>query len=185
MQVFFRAGVLGQMEDLRDDRIGLLLTWLQAWIRGYVARKVYDKLQKQRISLLVVQRNIRKYMKMRSWLWYSLWITLKPRLTVTRIEDELIALEEKAETAEKEHAKAVKVREELQATNATLLEAKNNLLMALDTAKGGVSEFLDKQNKLQSQKTDLENQLTVSYFEIGFIHSKNKSWYCKTDCSPL
>lgn len=157
------------MEDLRDDRIGMLLTWLQAWIRGYIARKLYEKMQKQRIALLVVQRNIRKYMKMRSWLWYSLWITLKPRLTVTRIEDELLALEEKAETAEKEYAKAVKIREELQVTNATLLDAKNTLLMALDSAKGGVNEFLEKQNKLQSQKTDLENQLTVRDFAVYYI----------------
>ena len=162
MQVFFRAGVLGQMEDLRDDRIGKLITWLQAWIRGYVARKLYDKLQKQRISLMIVQRNIRKYMKMRSWLWYSLWITLKPRLTVTRVEDELIALEEKAEKAETEHAKAVKIREQLQSTNTLLTEERNNLLLALDSAKGGMSDFVEKQNKIQAQKTDLENQLTVS-----------------------
>lgn len=172
MQVFFRAGVLGQMEDLRDDRIAKLLTWLQAWIRGYIARKEYDKMQKQRIALLVVQRNIRKYMKMRSWLWYALWITLKPRLTVTRIEDELLALEEKAEHAEKEYEKEVKIREELQAKNALLQEDKNNLLLALDSAKGGVSEFLDKQAKLQGQKTDLENQLTVSNFQsVTFIKS--------------
>lgn len=153
------------MEDLRDDRIGKLMTWLQAWIRGYIARKVYDKLQKQRVCLLVVQRNIRKYMKMRSWGWYALWITLKPRLTVTRIEDELLALEEKAEHAEKEYAKEVKVREQLQATNALLQEERNNLLLALDSAKGGVSDFMDKQNKLQGQKTDLENQLAVSIFD--------------------
>lgn len=154
------------MEDLRDDRIGKLITWLQAWIRGYRTRKTYEKLQKQRISLMVVQRNIRKYMKMRSWLWYSLWITLKPRLTVTRVEDELIALEEKAEKAEKEYEKEVKVRKELEATNALLQEERNNLLLALDSAKGGMSDFIDKQNKIQSQKTDLENQLTVSYYQI-------------------
>ncbi|KAG0710437.1 Myosin heavy chain, muscle [Chionoecetes opilio] len=159
-KVFFRAGVLGEMEDIRDDRIGKLITWLQAWIRGFSKRKVYEKLQKQRMSLLVVQRNIRKYMKMRSWLWYSLWITLKPKLTVTRAEDELNALEEKAEKAEIEYEKEVKIRKQLQGTNALLLEEKNNLLLALDSAKGGMSDFIEKQNKIQAQKTDLENQLT-------------------------
>ena len=154
------------MEDMRDDRIAKLITWLQAWIRGFSSRKVYAKLQKQRISLLVVQRNIRKYMKMRSWPWYSFWITLKPRLTVTRAEDELIALEEKAEKAEKDYEKEVKIREQLQGTNALLMEEKNNLLLALDSSKGGMSDFIDKQNKIQGQKTDLENQLTVSNLEV-------------------
>lgn len=47
-QVFFRAGVLGQMEELRDDRLAKIITWLQAWIRGFISRKEYKKLQEQR-----------------------------------------------------------------------------------------------------------------------------------------
>jgi len=46
--VFFRAGVLGQMEELRDDRLAKIMTWFQAWIRGYQSRKEYKKLQEQR-----------------------------------------------------------------------------------------------------------------------------------------
>lgn len=47
-QVFFRAGVLGQMEELRDDRLSKIMSWLQAYIRGYLSRKEYKKLQEQR-----------------------------------------------------------------------------------------------------------------------------------------
>lgn len=47
-QVFFRAGVLGQMEELRDDRLSKIVSWLQAFIRGYLSRKEYKKLQEQR-----------------------------------------------------------------------------------------------------------------------------------------
>jgi hypothetical protein len=47
-QVFFRAGVLGQMEELRDDRLSKIMTWLQSWIRGFLSRKEYKKLQDQR-----------------------------------------------------------------------------------------------------------------------------------------
>merc|ERR1740131_880313 len=32
-KVFFRAGVLGELEEIRDDRIQRLLSWLQAWFR--------------------------------------------------------------------------------------------------------------------------------------------------------
>ena len=46
--MFFRAGVLGQMEELRDDRLAKIMTWFQAWIRGYQSRKEYKKLQEQR-----------------------------------------------------------------------------------------------------------------------------------------
>lgn len=46
--MFFRAGVLGQMEELRDDRLGKIISWLQAYIRGYLSRKGFKKLQDQR-----------------------------------------------------------------------------------------------------------------------------------------
>lgn len=52
-QVFFRAGVLGQMEELRDDRLSKIVSWLQAFIRGYLSRKEYKKLQEQRLGTLI------------------------------------------------------------------------------------------------------------------------------------
>ena len=161
-QVFFRAGILGRMEELRDDRISLLLAWLQAWIRGYVSRKSYHKLQKQRVCLLVVQRNIRKYMKMRTWKWYGFWMVLKPTLNVVSIEDELRALEEKAEKAEKEYEKMVKKHKELQKVNSGLNDEKNELVSALDSSKGGADDFMDKINKLQAQRNELDAQVNVS-----------------------
>lgn len=161
-QVFFRAGVLGALEEIRDDRLAKIISWLQAWIRGYISRKSYKKLQEQRVALIVVQRNIRKFMKLRNWAWYRLWQKVKPLLNVTRIEDEIRALEEKAAKAEENYEREAKMRKELEQSNLTLLEEKNNLMVALESTKGNVSEYLDKQAKLQSQKADLEAQLNVS-----------------------
>ena len=47
-KVFFRAGVLGGLEDLRDERLALVLGQFQAFCRGYIMRKKYRKLQEQR-----------------------------------------------------------------------------------------------------------------------------------------
>lgn len=88
-QVFFRAGVLGQMEELRDERLSKIVSWMQAYIRGYLSRKDYKKLQDQRLALVVVQRNLRKYLQIRTWPWWKLWQKVKPLLNATRIEDEL------------------------------------------------------------------------------------------------
>lgn len=49
-KVFFRAGVLGQMEELRDDRLSKIVTWMQAYVRGYLSRKNFKKLQDQRYA---------------------------------------------------------------------------------------------------------------------------------------
>lgn len=47
-KVFFRAGVLGTLEDLRDERLSRIISLFQAHIRGYLMRKQYKKLQDQR-----------------------------------------------------------------------------------------------------------------------------------------
>ncbi|XP_042212114.1 myosin heavy chain, muscle-like isoform X2 [Homarus americanus] len=158
-KVFFRAGVLGQLEEIRDDRLAKVISWLQAWIRGFNSRRNFKKLQEQRVALIVVQRNIRKFMQLRNWAWYRMWQKVKPLLNVSRVEDEIRALEEKAAKAQEDFERESKLRKELEAANVALLEEKNNLLVALESTKGNVSEFLDKQSKLQSQKADLEGQL--------------------------
>ena len=47
-QVFFKAGVLGQLEEMRDDKLAKIITWMQSFIRGYHTRKQYKQLQDQR-----------------------------------------------------------------------------------------------------------------------------------------
>ncbi|XP_059220761.1 myosin heavy chain, muscle isoform X28 [Stomoxys calcitrans] len=158
-KVFFRAGVLGQMEEFRDERLGKIMSWMQAWARGYLARKGFKKLQEQRVALKVVQRNLRKYLQLRTWPWYKLWQKVKPLLNVSRIEDEIARLEEKAKKAEDAHAAEVKVRKELEALNAKLLAEKTALLDSLSGEKGQLSDFQERCSKLQAQKSDLENQL--------------------------
>merc|ERR1711962_774681 len=43
-KVFFRAGVLGELEEIRDEKLGLAVTGLQSWVRGHFGRKNYVKL---------------------------------------------------------------------------------------------------------------------------------------------
>jgi len=158
-KVFFRAGVLGRLEEIREERVALLISWFQAWIRGYISRKYYSKMQKQRTALIVMQRNLRKYKIMRAWLWYELWIKLKPRLCATRQEDELKALEDSAVKAEEGYAEIILLRKDLEDKNAALLAEKNEILAAVESTKGGMGEYLDKQEKLLAQKAEIAAQL--------------------------
>ncbi|XP_021927601.1 myosin heavy chain, muscle-like isoform X2 [Zootermopsis nevadensis] len=158
-KVFFRAGVLGQLEELRDERLSKIITWLQSWIRAYLSRKEYKKLQDQRIALQVVQRNLRKYLQLRTWPWWKLWQKVKPMLNVTRIEDEIKKLEDKVQKAQEAFEKEEKLRKEVEALNSKLLQEKTDLLASLEGEKGSLSDVQERANKLQAQKTDLESQL--------------------------
>merc|ERR1712179_791615 len=91
-KVFFRAGVLGEVEEIRDDRLGMMVSWIQAFARGWKARKWFAKMKVQRINLIVVQRNLKKYMTIRTWPWYGFWQQLKPTLNVGREAQLLVEL---------------------------------------------------------------------------------------------
>lgn len=106
---------------------------------------------------------MRKYLQLRTWPWYRLWQKVKPLLNVTRVEDEIRALEEKAEKALAELEKESELRKKLEGQNVTLLQEKNDMMLALESTKGSASEFMDKQAKLAQQKADLESQLNVSF----------------------
>ncbi|XP_046457851.1 myosin heavy chain, muscle-like isoform X10 [Daphnia pulex] len=159
-KVFFKAGVLGQLEEMRDDKLAKIITWMQSFIRGYHTRKQYKQLQDQRVALCVVQRNLRSYLQMRTWAWYRLWQKVKPLLNVTRVEDEIKALEDKAAAAQANFEKEEKLRKELETNLAKLNKEKEDLLNRLQAESGTVADFHDKQNKLMSQKADLESQLS-------------------------
>lgn len=158
-KVFFRAGVLGQMEEFRDERLSKIVSWMQAFIRGYLARKDFKALQEQRLALQVVQRNLRRYLKLRTWPWWKLWQKVRPLLNATRIEDELIAAEEKARKFQEAFEREEKMRIELEELNTKLLSEKTELLKHLDGEKGALSDYQEKALKLGAQKADLESQL--------------------------
>lgn len=49
LQVFFKAGLLGLLEDMRDSRLSQILTIVQAMSRGKLMRMERDKMMLQRL----------------------------------------------------------------------------------------------------------------------------------------
>merc|ERR1712096_565091 len=50
-KVFFKAGVLGTLEEMRDERLSKIIALFQARIRGYLTRKSYKQMQDRRVGL--------------------------------------------------------------------------------------------------------------------------------------
>merc|ERR1712142_2454 len=158
-KVFFRAGVLGEVEEIRDDFLGRLIGFLQAQIRGWKSRKWFKKAQTQRVNLIVVQRNLRKYMNIRTWLWYGFWQQLKPKLNVGREQKMLADLEAAAVEAEEKVIIANEKNVKFGGENEILMKEKDALLEALEESKGGAAQYLAKEEKLMNEKADVEGQL--------------------------
>ncbi|XP_022251923.1 myosin heavy chain, muscle-like [Limulus polyphemus] len=158
-KVFFRAGVLGRLEEMRDERLGKIISWLQSWVRWYQCKKTFKKLQEQRVALLIIQRNLRKFLQLRNWLWWKLYSKVKPLLSMARIEDELKDLENKLKAATEALEKEEKLRKELEVQNVKILQEKNALFLQLDAERSSSGDVEERLTKALSQKGDLESQV--------------------------
>ncbi|XP_036369695.1 unconventional myosin-XVIIIa isoform X3 [Octopus sinensis] len=88
-QVFFRAGSLTSLEVARDEKITGTITKFQACCRGYLGRKKLEKLRLQQTAISCIQKNVRKFMLIRDWPWWRLYVRVKPLLNVHKTEEEL------------------------------------------------------------------------------------------------
>merc|ERR1719250_518596 len=158
-KVFFRAGVLGQMEETREDRVAQVLSWLQAFCRGKAARMNFKKMQDQKMALYCCQRTIRNYMIGKTWLWWQIWLALKPNLKCTKFAQYKAEYEEKIAIAEANIDKAVAECNKVKGVHAELAKDKEEVLRALDSGGDVVKELADKIDKLEKSKNDLAKQV--------------------------
>merc|ERR1712098_820006 len=76
--VFFRAGALAFLEEMRDDIVLRLLRMLQGEIRLRYRSIEAKKRINQRELLVVCQRQFRKYMALREWGWFVIILKTRP-----------------------------------------------------------------------------------------------------------
>merc|ERR1712048_821973 len=60
-KVFFRAGIVGELEDMRDERLSKIISQFQAYCKGHLMRIKYQKLIAKKVAIAVMQRNVRKF----------------------------------------------------------------------------------------------------------------------------
>merc|ERR1719295_405423 len=158
-KVFFRAGILGYMEEVREDRIGTVLSWLQSQARGKASRLVFKKMQDQKLALYCLQRTIRNYYIGKTWGWWQLWLAIKPNLKCTKFAQYKAEYEEKIAIAEANIDKALADRKKVEAVHQTLLAQKNELVLALQSGGSAVQDIIDKTNRVEAMAADVQKQL--------------------------
>merc|ERR1719383_801846 len=158
-KVFFRAGVLGFMEETREDKIGSVLSWLQAGARGKASRMQFKKLQDQKLALYAAQRAIRAYMMSKTWLWMQIWLAIKPNLKCTQFGKYKKEYEDKISEASANIDKAIAECDAVVAKHEALTAEKAELVLALQSGGSAVQDIIDKTNRLEAAKDDVEKQV--------------------------
>merc|ERR1719346_234822 len=145
-KVFFRAGALAGLEEVRDGTVLRLVRWMQGQAYGYIRRKVYNTKNDQRELMKVIQRNFRKYQGLRDWGWFILIQKTKPLIGRVNLEEELRLLEERANSAYGAYEEALNVTKELEGINKQIEAEKKALVKQLEAEQGNLSEYTDRQS---------------------------------------
>ena len=157
-KVFFRAGILGYMEEVREDKIGSVLSWLQAGARGKTSRMQFKKLQDQKLALYCCQRAVTNMMMAKTWKWLQIWLLIKPTLKCTQFGKYKKEYEDKIALAEANIDQAISECNAVVNVHERLLGEKQELTLALTSGGSAVQDIIDKTNRLESQKDDLQKQ---------------------------
>ncbi|XP_039661678.1 myosin-10 isoform X5 [Perca fluviatilis] len=158
-KVFFRAGVLGHLEEERDLKITDTIIRFQSASRGYLARKSFLKKQQQLSALRVMQRNCAAYLKLRNWQWWRLFTKVKPLLQVTRQDEEIQVRETELQKAKDNLTRVEQDYTELDKKHAQLIEEKAVLADQLQAEAELFAEAEEMRARLASRKQELEEVL--------------------------
>merc|ERR1719232_1172077 len=155
-KIFFRAGVLAHLEEERDLRITDLVVKFQAYCRGLLARRNYQKRVQQLNAIRILQRNCAAYLKLRNWQWWRLYTKVKPLLQVTKNDEKVMQKEvELKEITERLQQHETEVQN-LNKQYEQALEEKNILAEQLQAETELCAEAEEMRARLAARKQEME-----------------------------
>ncbi|XP_006635175.3 myosin heavy chain, fast skeletal muscle-like [Lepisosteus oculatus] len=155
-KVFFKAGLLGTLEEMRDEKLAALITITQALCRGFVMRVEFKKMMERRESIYSIQYNIRSFMNVKHWPWMKLYFKIKPLLKSAEAEKEMANMKEEFIKCKEDLAKAEAKRKELEEKMVSLLQEKNDLQLQVQSEMESLSDAEERCEGLIKNKIQLE-----------------------------
>uniref|UniRef100_A0A8D0HRE1 Myosin-7 n=1 Tax=Sphenodon punctatus TaxID=8508 RepID=A0A8D0HRE1_SPHPU len=155
-KVFFKAGLLGILEEMRDERLSRIITRIQAQSRGVLSRIEYRKILERRESLLVIQYNIRAFMGVKNWPWMRLYFKIKPLLKSAETEKEMLAMKEEFGRLKEALEKSEARRKELEEKMVSMLQEKNDLQLQVQAEQDNLADAEERCDQLIKNKIQLE-----------------------------
>ncbi|MCJ1307991.1 hypothetical protein MMC25_001641 [Agyrium rufum] len=175
-KVFFRAGVLAELEEKRDTLIREIMSRFQSIARGFTQRRIANKRLYRAEATRIIQRNFQVYLDLANNPWWRLFVRMRPLLGASRTagevkkRDEMIKkLQEKMESdlaerqrIEEERRRAdsdiQRIQQTLEAERALALD-KEEIFKRLQERETEIREKLagaiEDQEKLEDQLDDL------------------------------
>ncbi|KAK3111603.1 class II myosin [Teratosphaeriaceae sp. CCFEE 6253] len=187
-KVFFRAGVLAELEEARDKLIREIVERFQCIARGFAQRRLFRKQQHRAEAARIIGRNFQVYAAMQANPWWRLFVQMRPLLGATRQsnevkkrEEEIRALQEKMRLEEEQRVKVEeerrrvemereRVQQVLESERALAID-KEEIFRRLQEKEAALEEDLQvarqEQEELEGQVDELIAARKIAEEEVG------------------
>merc|ERR1719462_35121 len=173
-KVFFKAGIVGELEEMRDERLSKIISQFQAYCKAHIQRIEYKKMKDRIVGLSVIQRNVRKFLYIRNWPWWKLYLLVQPMLSIARAEEEMAEKEEELKRAMEEAEENQRKRKEMEENITVVMAEKEKLFNELSKETERLIETEDKLQAMQTEKDKIEFDLKEAMDKLdGEAHSSN------------
>ena len=158
-KVFFRAGVLAELEEQRDALIRDIVSKFQSVARGYTQRRSANKRLYRAEASRIIQRNFRVYLDLYNNPWWRLFVRMKPLLGATRTAAEVKQRDEMIHELESQIQQESTDRQRLEDERR---RADTEIQRIQQTLESERSLALDKEEifkRLQQREAELTDKL--------------------------
>jgi len=171
-KVFFRAGTIGMVEEVREECIKAILNYIQGICRGYLGRIQFKKEIYNKSMIPVMTRNIKKYLFFRDWTWYYLLNATKRFIGQVDMEAEIQLLEEEAAVACGAYDIEVAKRDTLNAEIKDMADEKKSMLNIIEQEQGDLSTYQRDLATASENKAAKEDELSSVQKKLADIEAK-------------
>ena len=164
-KVFFRAGVLAELEEQRDGLIREIMSKFQSVARGFMQRRIAFKQLYRAEATRVIQRNLNVYLDLQANPWWRLFVKMKPLLGATRTASEVKKRDEKIEALHNKMKQDGQERHRIEEERRRAELEKHNIQQTLEAER---ALYLDKEEifkRLQDREVELSEKLAEAIAE--------------------
>ena len=188
-KIFFKAGVLAELEERRDALLYDVFSRLQAMARKFSARRQMKKILNRAIAIRTIQRNARLYGELKDWPWWQLYtkvsrrsllisfsddkvLQVRPLLAATRNDEELRRKEVELQLVKERAEREQREKENLENVKMALEAEKQKIIKELEAER---ALTLDKDSLLQRSKQreiELEEEIVALHTDLDVLDSQ-------------
>lgn len=171
-KVFFKAGILAELEDRKDFCLKNILTQFQAISRGYIQRKKASKKLFRYNATCVIQKNLIIYLNLCQSPWWKLFFKMKPLLNSTYIDNQLRKKNEEIEALSKMIKNESILKKQLILEKQIVEGEKLKLEKALQSERALALDKEEILRRTQEREAKLSEQLAGSIEDLDRLEAQ-------------